>query len=78
MQRFSGTVQRITTARRVARVGNEKRKNIFVLENLQERHPLGKTEHRRDRGYEGMKWKDLFQNWDMQRALHKTIKLRVL
>jgi hypothetical protein len=25
---------------------------IFVLENLQERHPLGKTERRMDREYE--------------------------
>jgi hypothetical protein len=50
IQRFIDIVQRIITARHVARTGNEKPKNITVLENLQERHPLGKPVHRRDRG----------------------------
>jgi len=36
MQRFIGIVKRITTARHLARIGNEKPKNIMVLENLQE------------------------------------------
>jgi hypothetical protein len=49
MQRFIGIVKRITTARHVACIGNEKRTNIIVLENLKERHPLGKPERRRDR-----------------------------
>jgi len=35
---------KITTARHLARIGNEKGKNIIVLENLHERHPLGKPE----------------------------------
>jgi len=44
MQRFIGIVQRETTLRHVERIGNEKRKNIIFLKNLQERYPLRKPE----------------------------------
>jgi hypothetical protein len=44
MQRFIGIVKRKSTARHVARIGNEKRKNIIVLKNLKERHSLRKPE----------------------------------
>lgn len=43
MKSFIGTVQRITTARHVARTGNEKRKNVIVLEKYAGKTPTWKT-----------------------------------